>query len=255
MKYLHKFRAWLHRDGFEAVQPLSFRAAKFFDYFFTANRMTLLGLLLCIPAGVFFFWNDVVAGTIFMIMSLFTDWFDGAIGRYQEKKYHKSQGLKPMTLEEEMQLSFVKRVNLRGVTHLGRSLDPLVDKVRTFVFLLTIGYNIVSLWVIRGIIAVGITLTCVRLLKQKMKLDHVGANRFGKYKIWVEVIGMGTLVFLYQIQDWVYYKTCVNVCFVFAFAFGLASLVGHLATGFLVYRKRERIVRLNAKLTRESTRP
>lgn len=223
--------------------------------FLTANRLTLFGLLLCLPSGFFFVSGRIMTGTVFMILSLLTDGLDGFVGRYHEMKYRKSYGFDPITLDEEMKLSLAERVNFRGVTHFGRSLDPFVDKVRTFVFLLTVGYNIVAGWLIVGVITVGVVLTFVRPVKQLMKLDHVGANRFGKIKIWFEVLGMGTLVFLHPIQDWVYYKTCVNTCFVLAFVFGLASLIGHLATGYLSYRKHECTLRLNSKFSRETTRP
>ncbi len=244
MKPIRRFRAWLRRDRFEAVQPLSVRVARFFDPVFTANQMTLVGLILCVPAWAFYHYDSVVGGTICMILSLSTDWFDGAIGRFQEQRYRASRGLQPMTLEEEQRLSLEQRLSFRGTTHFGRSFDPFVDKIRLLVFLLTIGQEVISTLLIWLIVGTGVLLTVIRPLKTWLKIDHAGSNRFGKLKIFVEMGGMSALVFLSPWPEWTWYKPLVNLCFILAFLFGLASLVGHLATASSTIWKRWKAGRL-----------
>lgn len=244
MRNTSRFRAWLRRDRFEAVQPLSVHIAAFFDPLVTANQMTLIGLILCFPAWAFYSEGWMICGTISMMLSLSTDWFDGAIGRYQEEKYRKSIGLEPMTLEEEQALSISDRLSFRGTTHFGRSFDPFVDKIRLLVFLLTVGHGIISTLLIWSIIGTGVALTLIRPLKTWLKIDHAGANRFGKLKIFVEMGGMSVLVFLSPWTRWLWYEPLVNLCFLFALLFGLASLFGHLITGSKALFKRWRSNRL-----------
>jgi len=244
MKPIRRFRAWLRRDRFDAVQPLSMRVAAFFDPMFTANQMTLVGLALCFPAWAFYSEGWMVCGTIAMTLSLSTDWFDGAIGRFQEEKYRASIGLSPMSLEEEKCVSIEGLILFRGVTHLGRSLDPFVDKIRLLVFLLTIGQEVISTLLIWLIVGTGVLLTIIRPIKTWLKVDDASANRFGKFKIFVEMGGMSALVFLSPWPQWSWYKPLVNLCFILAFLFGLASLFGHFTTASSTVWKRWRAGRL-----------
>ncbi len=250
---LRRFRTWLRRDRFEAIQPWSARAAKLLDPLFTANRMTLLGLVMCLPATFCFVYGAIGAGAVFMILSLFTDLFDGAIARYQEETYRAAQGLVPLSLEEETQFSILQRVEHRGVTHFGRSLDPLVDKIRTGLFLLTVGWTLIAPWIIWSIIGVAVVLTCMRPIKQWLKLDHAGSNRFGKYKIFAEVAGMATWLLLHTWVEFTTYTRLMELCFLLALALGLASLLGHVITGYVAHRKGVRIARTNALRARPSS--
>jgi len=229
---MRRFGRWLKDPKFGPVQGLSKSVGCWLSDHFTANQVTLIGLIICVPMCLFFLFDHYVIGVILLTVSLVTDFVDGALSRYQ-------QGSRPaMTLDEEVSLTFWKRVNYRGVTHLGRTLDPLADKLRFFLVLYSLGIGYVATSVIVALTVMAVCLTLIRPIKQYLKLDNVSSNRFGKIKIWAEIIGMVFLVFVPEGYRHPTIVTIVNIVFLFALAFGMFSLFGHIFTGYLSYRRR-----------------
>ena len=181
---------------------------------------------------LFFLFDHYVVGAILLTVSLVSDFADGALSRYQQG------ARKAMTLDEEVSLTFWKRINYRGVTHLGRTLDPLVDKVRFFLVLYSLGIGYVATSLIIALTVVAVCLTLIRPIKQYLKLDNVSSNRFGKIKIWAEIIGMAFLIFVPEGYRYPTINTIVNYVLLLAIAFGMFSLLGHIFTGYLSYRRR-----------------
>jgi phosphatidylglycerophosphate synthase len=155
----------------------------------TANWITIFGGILAI-LGIYLFWinKDRIAISV-LTLSFLTDWFDGALGRHQQSDRPH------MTREEESRLSILQQINYRGVTHLGRALDPLVDKVRFIGLLWVLGDHIVPRWIMLTITLLAIILILVRPIKRFLQLDPAGANRYGKFKVYSEVISIIILVF------------------------------------------------------------
>ncbi|MBI2475044.1 CDP-alcohol phosphatidyltransferase family protein [Candidatus Uhrbacteria bacterium] len=229
---MRRFGRWLKDPKFGPVQGLSKSVGRWLSDHFTANQVTLIGLVICIPMSLFFMLDQYIVGATLLTISLITDFMDGALSRYQ-------QGSRPaMTLDEEVSLTLWKRVNYRGVTHLGRTLDPLADKLRFFLVLYSLGIGYVANCVIVLLTVVAVCLTLMRPIKQYLKLDNVSSNRFGKIKIWAEIIGMAFLVFVPEGYHHPTIVTIVNTVFIFALAFGVFSLLGHIFTGYLSYRRR-----------------
>jgi len=229
---MEPIRKWLRSEHFQAIQGLSRQVAGWFKDILTGNQMTILGMIMCVPMAVYYWKNGLLVGSILLTASLLTDWVDGALARYQ-------QGDRPlMTLEEEMQLSFLQRINYRGVTHLGRSLDPFADKVRFIAVLFSLGLKYVNIWLIVAIVGVALVLTIMRPIKQWLELDHVGSNRLGKFKVYFEIVGMASLVFLAPFVKLSTAVIVVNSLFTIALFFALCSLGGHVITGYFAHRAR-----------------
>ncbi len=229
---MRRFGRWLKDPKFGPVQGLSRTVGRWLSDHFTANQVTLIGLIICIPMCVLFLLDQYIVGAILLTVSLVADFADGALSRYQQGDR------RAMTLDEEMSLSFWKRINYRGVTHLGRMLDPLVDKVRFFLVLYSLGIGYVSTSLIVALTIIAVCLTLMRPIKQYLKLDNVSSNRFGKIKIWAEIFGMAFLVFVPEGYHYPTITTIANSVLILALAFGVCSLLGHVFTGFLSYRRR-----------------
>jgi phosphatidylglycerophosphate synthase len=229
---MRRFGRWLKDPKFGPVQGLSKSVGRWLSDHFTANQVTFIGLIICIPMCLLFIFDHYVIGAILLTISLVTDFVDGALSRYQQG------ARKPMSLDEEVSMTLWKRINYRGVTHLGRTLDPLADKLRFFLVLFSLGIGYVTTSVIVSLTITAVCLTLMRPIKQYLKLDNVSSNRFGKIKIWAEIIGMAFLVFMPEGYRHPTIVMIVDTIFLFALAFGMFSLLGHIFTGYLSYRRR-----------------
>ncbi len=151
--------------------------------------VTLLGGVLSIVGITLFLTGYDWSAIGLLTMSFLTDWFDGVLARHQ-------QGDKPvMAREEEDRLSILQRVRFRGVTNLGRNLDPAVDKIRFLGLLWVVGLGEIDLLIILGITGFAVLLTILRPIKRWLGLDSAASNRWGKIKVYAEVVLVVFLVF------------------------------------------------------------
>lgn len=158
----------------------------------TPNRVTAMGLLLALIAIFLFAVGSIALGAIFCTLSYLTDFFDGALARYQDDRLS----------EAERQIEGDKNwMARRGKTEdqaifSGASFDPFVDKVRYFGALLTLGLD--RLW--WPLIAIGgffaLVITIGRPIAIKFKLAKARANWLGKHKVHVEAALLTWLVFI-----------------------------------------------------------
>lgn len=212
--------------------------ARFLSPYLTANQVTLIGLFACLPMTLLFLNDEYVAAALFLTFSLLTDFADGALAHYQQGTQTER------SLVAEQQLTLAQRINERGVTHLGKALDPFVDKVRFFCVLYALGFGMVASWLVVSLTVVAVVLTLIRPIKERYGWGDSRANRFGKFKIWAEIVGMILLV-CYPTN-----LTLLNFIFSVALALGLSSLAGHLIAGYVKLRTRRR----TKKLKRSSRR-
>lgn len=227
-KHLKRFeKGWLKDREFGVwVMRLARFVGRWLSDKTTANQVTLAGLAAAVPMTVLFVQDRYFLASVLLGFALITDFIDGALANYQ-------QGDRPhMTLEEERKLTWRQRINYRGVTHLGKTLDPLRDKVTVFSVLYSIGIGMVQSWLVIALTAVGVALTVIRPIKRYYGLGDSAANRFGKYKMLVEVAAVCLLV-LYRENPLV-----LNIAFVAALMLGLSSLGGHLLGAYVVLRAR-----------------
>lgn len=252
---LRRIKNWLDRDRFDAVQPLSVRVAKFLiglSKYVTANWMTLIGLVLCLPGGFFFLNDQPIFGAVCYALSCLTDFFDGAIAGHQEQVHRKNQGLSPLTREDEIQLTLWQRINFRGRTHLGKILDPVVDKVRIWIFLFTAAVDVVDERIIWSMVGLSVLLTLARPVKRYFRVEDRGANVSGKVKVWAEVVAMAAWFFLMPWKQASFYPTIVNGLFLLCVCLAAISLYTHGLIGYSDYRKRIRKERAAHALLQES---
>lgn len=208
----------------------------------TANWITIVGGLLAVISMTLFALGFDQTALCTLIASCLTDWFDGAVGRYQ-------QGKRPhMTREEEDKLSVWQRINYRGVTHFGRALDPLVDKIRFIGLLWVVGISIVPTVLMVALTTVALILTLMRPVKRYLELDAGGSNNFGKFKVYAELIAIATLILATRPifseintsmeQTWVQWALWISLGT--ALVLALVSLLGHISSGVRFYQKQSR---------------
>ena len=206
-----------------------------------ANWITLFGGLLAL-LGIYLFtvdhdWLAILVLTI----SFLSDSFDGLVSRYHES-LRRAADLSPLTLKEESDLSWWERFNHLGVTHLGRWLDPLVDKIRFIGLLWVIGHSpswmTISLTVMAGL------LTLVRPILRMLELGDGAANSFGKRKMHLEVISMALLVLttrpLFGGENTLHLIPFINgitlLSLLGALILAIASFAAHAYNGWLAYK-------------------
>ena len=103
---------WLSQDEFSQVSGFSNRVASWFDWT-RPNIITMTGVVLCLPMIYFFLQSDLqssVIGASLTIICLLCDWLDGALARYQDKKYK----LTKRSFEEEQIIPIWSRFLMRG---------------------------------------------------------------------------------------------------------------------------------------------
>ena len=177
------------------------------------------------------------------MIGLLTDAFDGPLARFR-------QGDHPLlkSVEEEREIGWWGRINYDGVTFLGKTLDPITDKVRFFCALYSLGWGVVSRFLVIGLTVMGVLLTLVRPMKHWLKLGDATANFFGKLKIWAEFVALLPLT-LYPENI-----SILNSFFVIALLFGFLSLLGHLFGAKLTYMRQQRVQRVQERLKRKAVR-
>lgn len=234
---------WLRQREFTAVRTLSNAVARIITKSFgwlTPNLVTLFGAILCCPAIWFMIHGFKIISIVLLALSFLTDFLDGAMARYQMRRYHMPE--LPPGLDQTWSLQ--RRLFARGKTSFGAVLDPFIDKVRYFMVLFTLGYGFVSSFLIWGSLAIAIALTAIRPFMRNMNLGSGASNRLGKYKVFIEVFALlNILVFTSFYPENQASVTISNLLVGSAMIAGLGSFSGHL---FLVVRK-HRHLRLHRK--------
>lgn len=196
---------WLRKDTVDGWERSSAWIGRMLDWttpnWITATRIlaafavaALIGAWIVTGSTAMF-----VAVVVTLALLLLSDWFDGALSRYQRETH----GIVPLAPEDETRLAFLARLSLRGPTHTGKWLDPLADKAIFCAVLLPAGIGFMPGWLIGVNVLFAALLTFVRVggVRQRLGLTDVGANWFGKRKMWIEVLHMSALVLLPRAND------------------------------------------------------
>ncbi len=136
-----------------------------------ANRVTLarIGLIpvflvLTIPNTT---WTRVAASIIF-VLACATDPLDGYLARSR-----------------------------REITDLGAILDPLADKLLMMTaFVVLVKYQTVAAWMAVVVIARELIVTSLRVIVAQKRATVVHANRWGKAKTLIQMVGVSILLFM-----------------------------------------------------------
>ncbi|OGL61601.1 hypothetical protein A3C09_00795 [Candidatus Uhrbacteria bacterium RIFCSPHIGHO2_02_FULL_47_44] len=175
----------------------------------------------------------MTAGGLFYIWAALLDAFDGALARFQDDRDKIPKHARPRTSEsDEYNLPFSKRLNLQGSSHYGGVLDPLSDKILYFVTVFPLGWNTVEHLYLLFSLFVALLLTLIRFRAIRRAFEIAGkgsANRFGKYKIWVEVATVAALALLLMGP---FRVLCANILIGTALIIGILSLAGHAWLGY-----------------------
>lgn len=244
---VHEAAEWLSQPEFSQISGFSNRVASWFDWT-RPNLITMTGVVLCLPMAYFFLQTDfqsTMIGAVITTICFLCDWLDGALARYQDKKY----GLEKRSLEEERLIPIWRRFFLRGSTNLGTALDPFADKVKYYVVLFTRGWGYVSNTLIVISFITAVALTIVRPIKRYFKIGDAAANRAGKYKIFIEVAVVTVIVLVPHNQTT---QIVSNTLLVIAMIFGFLSLCAHLFLAKYADMKAKRLAkRLVKRLARK----
>lgn len=191
---------WLRKDTVDGWDGASRWIGQRLDWT-TPNWITATRILAAFAVAALIGARVVTGSTVLFVavvaaltVLLFSDWFDGALSRYQKEAH----GIVPLAPEDETKLGFLARLSLRGPTHTGKWLDPLADKAIFCAVLLPAGIGYMPGWLIACNVMLAAALTFVRMggVRQRLGLTDVGANWFGKRKMWIEVFHMAALVLL-----------------------------------------------------------
>ncbi len=142
-----------------------------------ANKITVLRIIL-VPVFIVFTipdatWARFVAASIFMIACV-TDPLDGYFARSRSE-----------------------------VSVLGTFLDPLADKLLTMsAFIVMVKYQIVAAWMATIIVGREVTVTGFRAIISQQMGAVIPANRWGKIKTLVQMIGGSILLFMIPSGDY-----------------------------------------------------
>lgn len=191
--------------------------------FFSLSFNALIWLLCMTVGGLFYAWAGLL------------DFFDGALARYQDDADGIPIESRPRLHEDdEYNLSFSKRLNLRGSTHYGTVLDPFSDKEWYFFAIFPLSWFIVDHIFLWSSLLVALLLTFIRFRAIRRALEFGGkgaANRFGKYKIWVEVFAVAAAAFIPGGEHAALKEMIVSIFIGTALTFGCLSLSGHAWLG------------------------
>ena len=142
-----------------------------------ANKITVLRIIL-VPVFIVFTipdatWARFVAASIFALACA-TDPLDGYFARSRSE-----------------------------VSVLGTFLDPLADKLLTMsAFVVMVKYQIVAAWMAIIIVGREVTITGLRAIVSQQVGAIIPANRWGKIKTLVQMVGGSTLLFMIPSGDY-----------------------------------------------------
>jgi len=142
-----------------------------------ANKITLLRIIL-VPVFIVFTipdatWTRFVAASIF-VLACATDPLDGYFARSRSE-----------------------------ISVLGTFLDPLADKLLTMsAFVVMVKYQIVAAWMAIIIVGREVTITGLRAIASQHAGAVIPANRWGKIKTFVQMIGGSVLLFMIPSGDY-----------------------------------------------------
>jgi CDP-diacylglycerol--glycerol-3-phosphate 3-phosphatidyltransferase len=142
-----------------------------------ANKITVLRIIL-VPVFIVFTipdatWARFVAASIFVIACA-TDPLDGYFARSRSE-----------------------------VSVLGTFLDPLADKLLTMsAFIVMVKYQIVAAWMAIIIVGREVTITGLRAIASQQTGAVIPANRWGKIKTLVQMVGGSILLFMIPSGDY-----------------------------------------------------
>jgi phosphatidylglycerophosphate synthase len=179
---------WYERSEFEGAGRFSDGVLRQAGAFARVppNIVTLAGGLLTIPMMFAFLRGFVVWGAVLFTISSLTDWLDGALARYQARLHAAGR----------LDLHAHRAETLRlGPTELGKKIDPFIDKIRYFAALLPLGWNALPHPLIWLALAFAALLTFGRIYVERRWELKPGANAWGKFKVYGEILTISLLVF------------------------------------------------------------
>lgn len=139
---------------------------KYFPYFITPNALTMMRLLL-LPLIIFLILaNNYPWALAIFIVAFLLDLFDGPLARVRKQ-----------------------------TTVFGAMLDPLADKILFITILILVAYEKLPTFLLAVLIILEIIIMMIAGLLapigKKMKYKFkIGANQYGKYKMFLQVIGL-----------------------------------------------------------------
>ncbi len=185
-------RHWYEKDHFPSIKKESDAIARRFSWI-TANWISVFRIALTLPTWLLFANGRLAWGAVLYGLNALFDGLDGAVARQQQDKLGGPAAA--IAFEDERKLSYWRRLNLPGMTHFGKFMDPLADKFMNLGALLPLGWNVFPPWMLVMSAAFAFGLTVSRPLLQRLFGHDGSANKFGKFKMWTEIAAIAALAF------------------------------------------------------------
>jgi len=175
----------------------------------TPNQLTFLRILLVLPTILFLVLEKYQLALLTFFLGAILDLLDGPLARARNQ-----------------------------TSDFGKILDPLGDKVLFVSTLLIIGFEIFPKFLIWGIIIIELSLALLAIFQPLFAKIHInrqlGANIFGKIKMWFE--SSAIIILLFNPKYWFCLKFS-EILLYFSFFFAFLSLIGHI---FGIFRKEKK---------------
>jgi phosphatidylglycerophosphate synthase len=220
--------AWLSASEIEGTRSFSDKVASRLDWT-TANQISLSRIVLSIPVALFYAYDFVLVGSLILTVGYILDFFDGAVARYQSRKYDT----KPMSQQDEKRFTFLEVICYKGQTYTGTVLDRLADKILYFCAVIPLAYAYLDHFLLFGSLAMAILLSVVSPIQDFFHIPVTASNWFGKRKIWVEIGVIASVVFFPRGETM---AVVSNIILGMAFVFAILSFTGHMYLSYKKYR-------------------
>lgn len=208
---------WYEKDHFSSLRGWSDAVARQFSWI-TANWISVFRIILSFPMLLLLAGGHLAWGAALYGLNGFLDFLDGAVARQQQAK----TGTPAIGLEEERELSYWQRLNLPGITNLGKFMDPLADKFMNVLALVPLGWNLFPRWMLFLSVGFAFGLTISRPLLRRLFGHDGSANKFGKFKMMAEIAAVAAVVFtLAGVSE----KAVAYVLLLVAVGLGITGLV------------------------------
>jgi CDP-diacylglycerol--glycerol-3-phosphate 3-phosphatidyltransferase len=177
------------------------KVVKYLPDWLTPNMLTLWRILMLLPVVFFILAGHFLWALMFFIIGALFDYLDGPLARERGQ-----------------------------VSEFGKLFDPTADKLLFLIVLFLVGWTRIAHWLLWGVfileaLLIVIVLIFKQILEKRGIKRKVGANIFGKLKMFAQVIAL-TILLLHP--NSLHFVRACEIFLVISLPLSIASVMGHL---------------------------